>query len=196
MAEPALGGYGNVSTITPRPIWQTHVSGINAQRSNIGPLHSLNHGLVFSGVADDEDNESPSFHVQGQRSCQRKRWRSGDNDDISSSAISCPPRSSCLSHGATFIVSFINNGSAGQDDHSSQNFVLGNPVLEPFEASQGNDCHHFFHRRLRPDRLWHPFRGGQSLSDDYSGAVDILINELGSNVGVLANLARELQYNK
>lgn len=74
--------------------------------------------------------------------------------------------------------------------------MLGNPVLEPFEAPQRNDGHYFLHRRLRPDRLWHPFRGGQSLSDDYSGAVDILVNELGSNVGVLANLARELRHNK
>jgi hypothetical protein len=188
--------HGEARKVSIIQLWslrQTYVSGINAQRSNIRSLHSLNHTLVFSSIADDEDDKSSSLHIQRQGSRQRKGGRTGDNDDISTTAISRSSRTSCLSHRTALIVSLVNDSTAGKDDSAGQNFVLRNPVLQSLKARQRNYSHHFLYRRLGPHRLWDPFRRGEGFSDDYSGAVDILIDELGGNVGIPASLGRELQ---
>jgi len=108
------GEAGKVSIIQLWPLRQTYVSGINAQRSDIRSLHSLNHTLVFSSIADDEDDKSSSLHIQRQGSRQRKGGRTGDNDDISTTAISRSSRTSCLSHRTALIVSFVNDSTAIQ----------------------------------------------------------------------------------
>ena len=154
------GEAGRVSIIQLRLLRQTYVSGINAQRSDIRSLHSLNHTFVFSSIADDEDDKSSSLHIQRQGSRQRKSGRTSDNDDVSTTAISRSSRTSCLPHRTALIVSLVNDGTAGKDDSAGQNFVLRNPVLQSLKTRQRHYRYHFLHGRLRPHRLWYPFRRG------------------------------------
>lgn len=51
-----------------------YVGDVNGKRPDVRSGQVLHHHLIFDGVADDKDDETFPFQVQGQRPGQGQRW--------------------------------------------------------------------------------------------------------------------------
>lgn len=156
----------------------------------------MDQALILRRVAYDVDDEASPLHVKRQRLGQRQGGRPGNDDDLGTPAIPGALRPPRFPQPAAFLIALEDDGAADDDDDTRQDLVPSDPILDPFEARHGDDGDGRPGRRARANRVGDPFRPGERLADDIGGAVDVVVDEVGDVVGVLAEVdgdARELE---
>ena len=73
----------------------------------------------------------------------------------------------------------VDDDAGGHDNKADEDFVSGEPVLEPFEGRRrdGDDGRRW--RRPRAELVGHPRRVGERVSQCVGGLVDMFVNIVG-----------------